>query len=176
MELYLPTSEPELLSPAMNLVTQLIQNSNLNSPLTYYSTTLAALTLNELREYEDAQPEAESGLKSLLESRIAPSSWDTAVREFIANKKAQPAGTLLSSSTTESKHSLTASQGLQHLAELATATEEGRDISTTEGRKESEMSSTSAPEGAISQRYHDLRQLVKSGYLSAFLLGGDSAR
>jgi hypothetical protein len=175
MELYLPTSESELLSPAMNLVTQLIHNSNLNSPLTYYSTTLTALTLNELREYDDTRPEAESGLKSLLESRIAPSSWDTAVREFIANKKAQPAGTLPSSSTTESKHSLTASQGLQHLAELATATE-GRDISTTEGRKESEMSSTSAPEGAISQRYHDLRQLVKSGYLSAFLLGGDSAR
>ena len=176
MELHLPTSESELLGPAMNLVTQLIHNSNLNSPLTYYSTTLAALALSELREYEDTRPEAESGLKSLLESRIAPSSWDTAVREFIANKNVQPAGPLPGSSTTESKHSLTASQGLQHLAELATATEEGRDISTTEGRKESEKSSTSVPEGATSQRYHELRQLVKGGYLSAFILGGDSAR
>ena len=171
MELRLPDSTPiDVLLPAMNAVERLIDNPGLVTPLTYHSTTLAALTLAELTKYHATRSEAEKGLQLLLENRIAPSNWDNAVRDFIANRK--PA----TGSVAESKHSLTArqaSQGLQHLAELATATEEGRDISSGEGRKENEGESSASAAGG---HFAALLELITNGYLSAFTFGGDPAR
>jgi hypothetical protein len=173
MEIRLPDSEPlEILGPAMQIVTQLTHNANLVSPLTHYITSLAACTLIELKMYESTREEAESGLKSLMESRIAPSAWDPSIRDMVLKKQniSPPtgAGSTIGAKTATSQ---LASQGLQHLADLATATEGGMTkTSGTEGRKE-EKSNTDAQ---VFQRFHDLRELVRSGYMS--ILVGDTAR
>jgi predicted nucleotidyltransferase len=176
VELTLPDSEPyDLLVGALRTVTQLIHNQGLITPLTYQSTTLAALALLELTEYETTRDEAETSLKSLVESRTAPSTWDAAVRELIANRK-QPASSTapaVNSATAESKHASVASQSLQRLADLATATEEGRDVTVGEERKEGERTGSGAA-GAHFQRFHKLREVVRSGYLSVF--AGDAGR
>jgi len=169
-ELMLPESEPQdLLVPAMHIVTQLKHNSGLVSPLTSYSTALAGFTLVELTAYQNTKEEAESGLKSLLEARIAPSGWDATIRDMIVTKQQRlgTAAIVRSSNPANSQHALTASQGLQRLADLATATEESRDVSSGDGRKESEKTDTVAS-AAHSQRYHELRILVRSGYLTVF--------
>ena len=178
MELRLPESEPsDLLVPARHIVTQLMHNTGLVSPLTHHFTALAAMTLVDLTAHENTRDEAENGLKSLLENRIAPSGWDASIREMITKKQhSNPsggAGSVVRPKTTDSQHALTASQGLQRLADLATATEEGRDVSTGEGRKEGEKSST-GPVGSHFQRFHDLKESIRSGYLGAF--GGESGR
>jgi beta-lactamase class A len=129
------------------------------------------LTLIKLTEYESTRADAEGGLKILMETRIAPSAWDSTIRDMISNRK--HAIVLSLTSNTESQHASTAAQGLQHLAELATANEEGRDVSMGEGRNEGET--FAAKSGAAhSQVHQDLRDIVKNGYLR--LLSGDSAR
>jgi hypothetical protein len=179
MELRLPESEPfDLLVPAMNIVTQLTHNAGLVSPLTHHSTTLTAVTLIDLTAYDITREEAESGLKALLENRIAPSGWDASVREMIVKQQhSNPsggAGSTVGPKTSDSQqHALTASQGLQRLADLATATEEGRDVSAGEGRRESEKSNK-GPAGPHFQRFHDLKEFIRSGYLGA--LGGEAGR
>jgi hypothetical protein len=171
-ELRLPESEPqELLVAAGHIVTQLTHNANPISPLTYHSTALAAITLIELTNHDSTKEEAEKSLQSLLQNRIAHSAWDEAIRGLI-NKKQSSSAAL--STMTESQHALTASQGLQRLADLATATEEGRDTTTTESRKEGEHTSTTAPSPA-QQRYPELRATIRIGYLS-HVLGGDGGQ
>lgn len=168
VELFLPDSEPsDLLVSALRVVTQLVNNPGLITPLTYHCTTLAALALLDLTEYEATREEAERSLKSLVESRIAPSTWDVAVRDFIANRKSNLA-------TAESKHASVASQSLQRLADLATATEEGRDVTGGEERKEGEKLINSGPARAYFQNFSRLREVVRSGYLSVF--GGETGR
>ncbi|TVY85080.1 putative transcriptional regulatory protein [Lachnellula suecica] len=165
MELRLPESEPQdLLAIAVQIVTQLTNNSNLISPLTYHSTALATLTLVELTSLESSKEEAEKSLQSLRQTRIAHSAWDEAIREMI-NRKQSPATTIL-----ESQHALTASQGLQRLADLATATEEGRDpVAADDSKKESEqIVPLRSP-----QRYQELREAIRNGYLS-YILGGET--
>jgi hypothetical protein len=172
MAMRLPESEPQdLLDPAMNIVTQLKNNAGLVSPLTHHATAFAAAALVALTGYEHTRQEAESGLTSLLESRIAPSGWDASIRTLIVNSKnpspSAGAGGTVGAKTGTSQHA--AIQGLQRLADLATATEEGRtESSTSEGRKGSTG-------GQIFQRFHDLRELVRIGYLSK-LGGGDAVR
>ena len=172
MAMRLPESEPQdLLDPAMNIVTQLKNNAGLISPLTHHATAFAAAALIELAGYEHTRQEAESGLTALLESRIAPSGWDASIRTLIVNCKnpgpSAGAGGAVGAKTSTSQHA--AIQGLQHLADLATATEEGRtEGSTSEGRMESTG-------GQIFQRFHDLRELVRIGYLSK-LGGGETVR
>jgi hypothetical protein len=176
LELTRAESEPlDLLAPAMHIVTQLKHNAQVISPLTYYSTALAAFTLLELMAYQITKEDAESGLKSLLEARIAPSGWDAAIRDMIVTKQQRLGASAIvgSSNLADSQHALTASQGLQRLADLATATEERRDVSSGEGRKDSEKTDTVAA-AAHSQRYHELRELVRSGYLTVF--DGEAAR
>jgi hypothetical protein len=178
MALRLQDPEPyDLLDPAMRIVTQLIHNSSLVSPLTYHSTALAALTLIELTAHENTKDEAEKGLKSLMESHIAPTGWDTTIRDMIATKQQHNhnvAAVAGSSQAADSQHALTASQGLQRLADLATATEGSRDVTGGETRKENEKGNTSAATTSHFNRYHELRDLVRSGYLNAF--GGESGR
>jgi hypothetical protein len=165
-------SEPSnLLSPAINIVTQLTQNPSLITPLTYHSTVLATLTLIKLTEYESVRADAEGGLKTLMENRIAPSAWDSTIRDVISNRKHATVTPLTSSA--ESKHASTAAQGLQHLAELATANEEGRDVSMGEGRTEGEIFAGKSA-ATHNQLHQDLREIVNIGYLR--ILGGDSGR
>lgn len=170
MAMRLPESEPQdLIDPAMNIVTQLKNNAGLVSPLTHHATAFAAAALIELTGYEHTRQEAESGLTSLLESRIAPSGWDASIRALIVNSQnpspSSGAGGAASAKTSTSQHAAIAIQGLQRLADVATATEEG---SASEGRKESTG-------GQIFQRFHDLRDLLRIGYLSK-LGAGDAVR
>ncbi|KAF4631153.1 hypothetical protein G7Y89_g6986 [Cudoniella acicularis] len=170
MELRLPDIEPYgLLTAAMNIVTQLTHNSTLITPLTHHATLLCALALIELTASDNTRNEAEGGLKSLLESQIAPSSCVTFVRELIT-KKLRPApnvGTSNPNNTNapESQHDVTSSQNLQRLADLATATEGAMDATVSEGRKEGEKSNFGATSAARSSHYHDLRKTVRGGYL-----------
>jgi beta-lactamase class A len=124
-----------------------------------------------LAEYDSTRTEAEGGLKSLMENRIAPSAWDSTIRDMISNRKQTVVATLASSA--ESQHASTAAQGLQHLAELATANEEGRDVSMGEGRSEGEKFAAKSG-GSHNQLHQDLRDTVKNGYLR--LLNGESGR
>jgi hypothetical protein len=170
MAMRLPESEPQdLLDPGMNIVTQLKNNAGLVSPLTHHATAFAAAALIELTGYEHTRQEADTGLTSLLESRIAPSGWDASIRTLIVNSKipgpSAGASGAVGAKTGTSQHADIAIQSLQRLADVATATEES---STSEGRKESTS-------GQIFQRFHDLRELLRIGYLSR-LGGGDAAR
>ncbi|CZT07565.1 related to RGT1 Regulator of glucose-induced genes [Rhynchosporium agropyri] len=177
--LTLATLEPiELKGIALNNLSQIISNSGLVSPLTYQCTTLVALALLDLTEYEVTRDEAEEALRTLiLEARNAPSTWDAAVRVLIAQRY-QPASNSappFNLSTAETKHASVASQSLQRLADLATATEEGRNVTVSEEVKEGETAQNilnpnpkPSPAGSSFDTFHKLRELVKSGYLSVF--------
>lgn len=152
IELQLPEAEPlELLSTAAHIVADLTSNAALISPLPYQCAALAALTLIDLMDIESTKQEAEKSLQALLQIRIVPSSWDEAIRDFITKRLAP------------SSEALTASQGLQHLAELATA-------ETEEGRAEKDEGQVSRPPP---QNHPQLRSAVRSGYLSYILGNGD---
>lgn len=176
VDLSLPGVEPsDLIVSASNMVSQLVNNPGVVAPLTYLSTTLVALALLDLTEHEATRDEAEHGLQTLLESRIAPSAQDAAVRELIARRKQQAAGL----ASAESKHAAVASQSLQRLADLATATEEGRDVAVSKTRQDdererSQTNSASDLAGARLQNFGRLRELVKGGYLS--VLSGEESR
>lgn len=153
MELHHPDFELSgLLAAASNVVAQLTHNSDLISPITYQCTALAALVLIELAGHESTREEAETNLIILSQNRIAHSTWDQTIRDLISKKQSAAVPTA----------PLTASQNLQQLAELATATGEGRDSTAS---KESEKSATA--------RYKDLRGAIRTGYLS-YILGGES--
>ncbi len=172
VELTLAESEPsDLLTAAKSMIDILKQNPGYVTPITYHCTLLATLALIELVDYESARAEAENLLKFLLDSPLAPSTWDTVMRAFISSTKprAIPTASISSSKTiADSKHALTASQGLQHLADLATAAEGDASV-VREVEK-----GISGPAGAKFQRYHHLRETVKNGYLSVF--SGESGR
>jgi hypothetical protein len=160
-----------LLTSAMRIVTLLTHNPSLVTPLTYHPTVLATLTLIKLTDYDSTRAEAEIGLKTLMENRVAPSAWDSIIRDMISNRKQIGVAALTSSA--ESKHASTAAQGLQHLAELATANEEGRDVSMGESRSEGE--NFAARTTAVHNQFHqNLQEIVKSGYLR--VLSGESGR
>ncbi|KAL2069887.1 hypothetical protein VTL71DRAFT_14566 [Oculimacula yallundae] len=185
--LTLANFEPfELKEIAMHSIVQLVNNAGLVSPLTYQCTTLVALALLDLTEYEVTREEAEEALRSLIqEGRKVPSNWDAAIRDLIGHRY-QPASNAappVNLGSTESKHASVASQSLQRLADLATATEEGRDVTVSEENKEGEREKSipspnpgPSPAGAVFDGFHKLRELVRSGYLSVFATVGNADR
>ena len=153
--------------PAMRIVTQLKDSTNLFSPLTHHATAFAAVALIECMGYEQTRNEAESGLTALLEGRIAPSGWDVSIRELILKSRnsgqSSGAGGAVGAITGTSQPEALHLQHLAEAAELATATNEGKtESSTSETRKES----STGGGGQIFQRFHDLREVLRSGYLS----------
>jgi hypothetical protein len=178
VELALEESSPTaMFDVALHLVTQLNSYSGVFSPLIHYCLALAALTLIDLLEYENTREDAEKALKSLLDTRQAHSSWDPAIRTLITNQLQRPSNVSLGMSS-----SIVASQSLQRLADLATATGEGRDIVGGEDRNMGEKSITTTSASAnISAGnrfayFGNLRRLVGNGILHAFENGGESAR
>ena len=157
-----------LLTPATKMVDLLTHNSNFISPLNQYFSTLATLTLLQLAEHDNTTAAAEGYLKTLMDNRIAPSSWDSTIRDMISAKK-QASITMLQGS----EHASTAAQGLQHLAELATANEEGRDVAIGESRGEGE-SFVSKSAGMHTQLQQDLRKVMKDGMMR--VMSGESGR
>jgi hypothetical protein len=99
----------ETLWPTNELVTLLSANSQLRSPLINHFVSLVALSLNKLSKLESSREEAGKVIKEILDKPAG--LWDS-VREKLAEQ-------LRPVSSVEA----TASQGLQHLADLATAHE-----------------------------------------------------
>ncbi|KAG0645944.1 putative transcriptional regulatory [Hyphodiscus hymeniophilus] len=163
----------DLCEPATKIVTLLKNNPSLVCPLTHYANTFAAAALIECTAHEQTRMEAESGLTTLLDSRIAPSGWDASIRELIVKNKhlgqSTGAGGAAGAKAGTSQHSTGEESHLRSLAEaaeLATATNEGKAESLAGGvRKES------STDGKIIRRFHDLREIVRSG-----LLGGSADR
>jgi hypothetical protein len=140
----LPESEPsEFLAPVLNIVTHLAQPDTHLTPLAHYAVALAASTLVELAKYSSTRDQAEKGLKLLLEGRSYSSAWDAAVRDMVAKKQ----------------RGVLAAQGLQHLANIATA-------APAPPGGESEKT---GPEQASSpeQPLKGLRDAFKAGYLNS---------
>ncbi|KUI69787.1 hypothetical protein VM1G_05075 [Cytospora mali] len=146
----------------------LTTHSQMISPLNHHFTSLVALCLIELAKLEASREEANELLNRLLEANIAPSNWDEQIRVKIRDAL-RPS----SSSAAEA----TASRSLQHLADLATATESSMTganntgptpvVPTIPGPENMEEQ----PKFRTSDAYDDLgfdpRPMLREGYLSA---------
>lgn len=127
------------------IISQLSFNPDLKSPLVNYYKCFAALALSNLLQVETTKKEAETTLKTMLDGRLAASSWDKVIREFLINNlgaqrrgsiglsQGQSQGTQLvtnavvNAKADDNQHMITAAnQGLQRLADLATAETEDR--------------------------------------------------
>ncbi|KAJ6439689.1 fungal transcriptional regulatory protein [Purpureocillium lavendulum] len=96
--------------PTKEIVNLLSLNAQLRSPLTNHFASLAALSLSRLVRSDNSQEEATQLIKDILE-KPAGGHWD-GVKDKLA-EQLRPASSV----------EATASQGLQHLADLATAHE-----------------------------------------------------
>ncbi|KAK8111456.1 uncharacterized protein PG998_007913 [Apiospora kogelbergensis] len=106
----------DILWPCKESVALLTANAQLITPLNYHFFSLTTLTLLELKKVETVREEATEYLKELHNCNLAPSTWDETIRARIAEhiETTPPQSTSMEA---------TASQSLQHLADLATATE-----------------------------------------------------
>ncbi|KAI5861342.1 hypothetical protein GGS23DRAFT_147449 [Durotheca rogersii] len=139
----------DILWACRELVTLLLTNTQLLSPLNHHFFCLTTLSLIELKKVEATHDEADSLLKQLLESNLAPSTWDATIRDRISEA--------IRPSTAQAA----ASQSLQHLADLATATE----AEAVKLDKDAEAVSL-----RTSDNYSDIgfdpRVLTRAGYLN----------
>jgi len=172
MDLINPESEPsEMLVAATHIVTQLTHNTTLTTALNPHFTTLVALALIDLKTYPTTKDEAESSLTALLDNRIAASAWDMAIRDLIV--KTPSLGSVGGAAqTAATQHAITASQGLQHLADLATATTAG---STEKGEIGSSGEREIETTGNNNVKpFMGLKDAIRGGYVN--ILGGDAGR
>ncbi|EMR63592.1 putative c6 finger domain-containing protein [Eutypa lata UCREL1] len=144
----------DILWPCKESVALLLDNGQVLSPLNHHFFCLTTLSLLELGKVEATREEANDLLKELLHSNHAPSTWDGVIRDRITEGLSP---TSQQASTTE----MTASQGLQHLADLATATK----VESSKLDKETEASTL-----RTSDNYEDVgfdpRHLTRGGYLN----------
>ncbi|KAK8034667.1 hypothetical protein PG993_009662, partial [Apiospora rasikravindrae] len=146
----------DILWPCKESVALLTANAQLITPLNYHFFSLTTLTLLELKKVEAVQDEATEYLKELHNCNLAPSTWDETIRARIAEhiETTPPQSTSMEA---------TASQSLQHLADLATSTE----LDAIKADKD-------APEPSVSLRtsdnYEDVgfdpRSITRGGYLN----------
>ncbi|KAK8855795.1 transcriptional regulatory protein [Apiospora arundinis] len=146
----------DILWPCKESVALLTANAQLITPLNYHFFSLTTLTLLELKKVEAVREEAIEYLKELHNCNLAPSTWDETIRARIAEhiETTPPQSTSMEA---------TASQSLQHLADLATATE----LDAIKTDKD-------APEPPLSLRtsdnYDDVgfdpRSITRGGYLN----------
>lgn len=135
------------------------------SPLNHHFTSLAAVCLLEMAKVDASQDEAVQLLHELLEANIAPSSWDDVIRAKIRNALQSS-----SNSTAEA----TASQSLQHLADLATASEtpaSGSNNGAAGSTAPAHDTAEEIPHFRTSDNYEDLgfdpTPILRAGYLNA---------
>ncbi|KAI0379006.1 hypothetical protein F5Y04DRAFT_138774 [Hypomontagnella monticulosa] len=147
------TKSSDVLWPCKETATLLLTNTQLLSPLNHHFFCLTTLSLIELAKVENTRDEATTLLRQLLESNLAPSTWDAVIRDRISDH--------IRPSTAQAA----ANQSLQHLADLATATE-------VDGSKP-EKNADSAPATLslrTSDNYSDVgfdpRALTRTGYLN----------
>jgi hypothetical protein len=156
--LFSPTAlSSDILWACRESVGLLTANPQLLCPLTHHFSCLTSLSLLELSRVDKTREEAAKLLRELLESNTAPSAWDSAVRDRIAEK-------ILPSASSGAE--ATASQSLQHLADLATANELPASM---------EKASEKPDEPVVfraSDNYEDAgfdpRPMLRAGYLNAF--------
>ncbi|KAI0009162.1 hypothetical protein F4779DRAFT_384393 [Xylariaceae sp. FL0662B] len=144
----------DILWPCGETVELLLTHTQLCSPLNHHFFCLTTLALVELSKVEKTRDEATNLLRQLLESNLAPSTWDAVIRDRIAE------------SIRPSTAQAAASQSLQHLADLATAT----DIDTIKPEKNAEPVAF-----RTSDNYDDVgfdpRTLTRGGYLNVLTEG-----
>ncbi|KAK8046542.1 hypothetical protein PG996_014606 [Apiospora saccharicola] len=150
----------DILWPCKESVALLTANAQLITPLNYHFFSLTTLTLLELKKVEAVREEATEYLKELHNCNLAPSTWDETIRARIAEhiETTPPQSTSMEA---------TASQSLQHLADLATATE----LDAIKADKD-------GPEPAVSLRtsdnYEDVGfnplHITRGGYLNVLAI------
>ena len=107
-----------ILKQALKVFTLISElNDVIQSPLAHHAVSLAAMVLIELSRHDKYKEEATASFSTMTKLRIALPAWDHAIKELI--RKNGPSTS--AENATASKHASLASQGLQHLAELATA-------------------------------------------------------
>ncbi|KAI1502100.1 hypothetical protein F5X99DRAFT_167706 [Biscogniauxia marginata] len=139
----------DILWPCKESANLLLTNTQLLSPLNHHFFCLTTLTLLELVKVDRTRDEANPLLKELLESNLAPSTWDTVIRDRIAES--------LRPSTAQAA----ASQSLQHLADLATASETEAVKSETNGEPATLRTSLNYADVGF-----DPKALTRGGYLN----------
>ncbi|KAI1374473.1 hypothetical protein F4677DRAFT_170467 [Hypoxylon crocopeplum] len=149
----------DILWPCKEAVGLLLTHTQLLSPLNHHFFCLTALSLVELVKVEKTRDEATSLLRQLLDSNLAPSTWDAIIRDRIAEH--------IRPSTAQAA----ANQSLQHLADLATATE--TDATKPEKNSDPVLLRTSDNYSDVG---FDPRALTRGGYLNVLAEGQSSAR
>lgn len=160
-----PGTDPlELLEPAAQNLSVLAATPLLASPLLQHFMTLASITLIELLDHESTRDESDRALKSLLDSPPRSAGvWEKSLRD-LALKRIGAMSPVTVPAPVPSAAALTASQGLQHLADLATAGDAGRG-EVGEGRVEGAVA-TGGSAQAISW---DPASITRGGFLSVLL-------
>jgi len=110
----LPQRPGNILQATKFSVGLLVANHGLLTPVTHHFMTLAALGVIELQRFADTRDEADRLTKEVLESSIAASPWNVAVRDRLSEYQARlgAAGQVTTTAT---------DRNLQQLADLATA-------------------------------------------------------
>lgn len=144
----------------------LTSHAQIISPLNHHFTSLTTLCLIEMSRAEKSREEATQLLSNLLGASIAPSTWDEAIRNKI-REALRP--------REMSSVEATASQSLQHLADLATSADLG-------GAPNNNVTPSAADAQGVqriddelrfrtSDNYEDLgfdpQPMLKAGYLKA---------
>lgn len=145
----------------------LTSHTQMMSPLNHHFTSLTTLCLIEMSKADNSREEATQLLSNLLDASIAPSAWDETIRAKI-HDALRP--------STSSAAEATASQSLQHLADLATATEIAGAATNSAGPAPAADAPAAEraddePKFRISDNYEDLgfdpRPMLQAGYLNA---------
>ncbi|KAK6065200.1 hypothetical protein SCUP515_11346 [Seiridium cupressi] len=147
----------DILWPCKELVGLLVGNNQLLNPLNHHFFCLTTLSLLELVKVESEREAANSLLRELLETQIAPSNWDSIIRDRISEQ--------IRPSTSHATVEATASQSLQHLADLATATTEMESL-----KPEKSVENGLRTSDNYEQVGFDPRDLTRTGYLNALLV------
>lgn len=138
------------------------------SPLNHHFTALTTLCLMEMTKVDKSREEATQLLTNLVDANIAPSTWDEAFRARIRDA-IRP--------STSTAAQTTASQSLQHLADLATSTEMGaanNNIEASSAAADVPLAERAerGPKFRVNDNYEDLgfdpRDMLRTGYLHAF--------
>lgn len=146
----------DALWPSQELVNLLVSHSQLITPMHHHFTVLAILTLVELTKVDKTKEDATRLLGEFSDSSLPASVFDGLVRDKIADHLRPP--TSATAALASSAMEVAASQGLQHLADLATLS------SAAVGKQDD------APAYRTALNYQDMgfdpRPLLLVGYLN----------
>jgi len=170
-----------ILQATKNIIEILAASHDLLSPITHHFGTLAALGLAELQRFKETRDDAAKLTKTVLDYSIAPSPWNAALRDKLAEQQQQQARPGTASSVVGGGGAT--GQNLQQLADLATAVDGS---AAAEGGLKEDMAveagdgvgvnngaipqgeAGAKPEDVPSQAEVDVRAVLMGGYLNWF--------